>query len=180
MNITEYIEEIRQTNYNIDKKITNYITSELNIFPQLGECGSFDKSTKQNLEFQSRVVIKWLDKHVIKRKIESNKTIKIWQIAAVMLDNYFLIGLIIKPNIKENSYPNFIPINKEIHNHAGYYLFEFIKIDYVLDLKRFGVRETSEIIKPEYQSINLSYFELDNLDHIKNLNNILEHLEKYN
>ncbi len=178
-NLTTYLTEL-VTAENVDKEIENYLAKYPFIFPQLNVWGGINETTRKNLNRQTRLEVRWLDRHTIVRRIEPWKSVKTWYIATIMFDGVIPVGILRNTDNREDRYSDFIAINYEQHHYAGRYLFEFVEADPGPEREPYDVIGTfSGDIQPHYRSTNIKYYDLTEPQDVEQIENILSYTEEY-
>ena len=180
--ITTYLSNILIAS-NIDNQIADYIGRYPNLFPQLNVWGGVNKTTRINLENQNRVDVRYLDEHLITRRIEPWKSITTWYIATVVLDNNIPIAILRRTDNREDRYADLLLLNKTEHHHAGSYLFTFVKADPGPELEIYDKIGTfSGDISPHILGVSSTrkYFDPSNSADKIYLNTVLDYTVTYN
>lgn len=185
MNINTYLSSILLST-NIDKDLYKYLGNSnssgnsYNLFPQLNIEGSINKSTKDNLVNQNKLVIKWLDTHLITRSIEPFKSVTTWYIGCLLYNN---IPICILRNTENNEdvYPKSLIINYLEYMYAAAYIFTFIKEDFGPQLEPYDISGSfSGDITPNLLAIKLKHYDLNLVNDANYLTKILDYTEQYN
>lgn len=158
IDITTYLNEI-QAAPNIDTQIANYLGTYPNLFPQLNIYGGPNRTTRINLEGQNRLQVRWLDEHLITRRIEPWKNVTVPYLLVVL---YNLIPIIIIRNTdnREDRYSKALYLNKRQHSYAAAYLFEFLEADPGPELEIYDTIGTfSGDVQPHISSLNTKYYD---------------------
>lgn len=163
-----------------DTNIANYLAKYPYIFPQLGLVGGINKTTRKNLENQTRLDVRWLDKHLIKRRIEPFKSVETWFLATIMFDGILPVGIIRATDNREDLYSDFLPIDKRQHTLAARYLFEFLEADPGPEREPYdNIGSFSGDLRPNFSSVNTRYYEPTSTVDVSRLEIILDYTETY-
>lgn len=177
INITTYLSNILST-VNIDRKIANYLGKEPVLFPQLNIYGGVNRTTRTNLEKQNRLEVRWLDEHLITRRIEPWKSVTVPYLSTVTYNSTPIIILRNTDN-REDRYNKAIYLNKKQHSYAAAYLFEFLEADPGPELEIYDTIGTfSGDVQPHISSLNSTYYNIVNDEEF--LTEVLEYTNKYN
>lgn len=178
--LTTYIADITAQTRK-DTNIANYLAKYPYIFPQLNVVGGINKTTRRNLENQTRLDVRWLDRHLITRRIEPFKSVETWFIATIMFDGVLPVGIMRATDNREDRFPDFLPIDYTQHNYAGRYLFDFLEADPGPEREPYDtIGALSGDVQPHYRSTNLPYYDLSNPIDVSKLELILDYTETYN
>jgi hypothetical protein len=153
--------------------ISDYLGGTYNLFPQLGIEGAPNKSTKDALQNQTSVELRWLDAHTIKRTIEPWRKISTWYLACLLYNNT-PIAILRNCESTEDRFGKLFVINKTEYYYAASYLFTFVKEDFGPNLELYDiVGSFSGDTAPNINGVNIKSYDLTLLKDKEFINNIL-------
>lgn len=178
IDIDTYLTDIL-TAPNIDIQIANYVGRYPNMFPQINVWGGPNKTTRRNLENQSRLDIRWLDEHTITRRIEPFKSVNTWYLATLMFDDIIPIGIIRNTDNREDRFADVLLINRTQHHYANAYMFGFLEADPGPEREIYdNIGTFSGDIQPHIRGINSRYYDI--ITDREYLNKVLNYTITYN
>lgn len=145
---------------NIDRQIADYLGARYNLFPQLNIQGAPNRTTRINLEKQNKLEIRWLDEHLITRRIEPWKKVTVPYLSVVL---YELTPVVIIRNTdnREDMYSKVLYLNKRQHSYAAAYLFKFLEADPGPELEPYDTIGTfSGDVQPHMSGLNTTYYDV--------------------
>lgn len=163
---------------NIDRQIANYLGTRHNLFPQLNIFGAPNKTTRINLEKQNRVEVRWLDEHLITRRIEPWKNVTVPYLSVVL---YQLVPIAIIRNTdnREDRYSKVLFLNKRQHSYAAAYLFSFLEADPGPELEIYDtIGSFSGDVQPHMSGLNTTYYDVVSDEPF--LTEVLQYTNTYN
>lgn len=163
---------------NIDRQIADYLGPYPNLFPQLNIYGGPNRTTRINLEKQNRLEVRWLDEHLITRRIEPWKSVTI-PFLSVVLYNSIPIAIIRNTDNREDRYNKMLYLNKRQHSYAAAYVFEFLEADPGPELEIYDTIGTfSGDVQPHISGLNTTYYDVVADEPF--LTEVLQYTVKYN
>jgi len=175
--LTTYLTDISSTT-NIDKQIADYIGRYPNLFPQMNVWGGPNRTTRSNLKLQNRLEIRWLDDHLITRRIEPWKEVTTWFIATLLFDG-IPIAIMRNTDNREDRFADLLLLNKVQHHYANAYLFEFLEADPGPEREPYDTIGTfSGDVQPHIRGMNFKYYDI--VADKNKLDDILDYTITYN
>ena len=122
--------------------ISNYFGAYPDIFPMTNFHMSLNHATKENLEGQTILSIRWLKEHETKRRYEGIFDIIHWYLAVVFYNDKPIM-ILRSPDVKNDGYSKMFIVDKLNHQRANGFIFNFVKCDPGPELEMYGLDQPS-------------------------------------
>lgn len=158
--------DINRVDVIINYDIAHYFGAYPDLFPMTNFHMSLNKTTKDNLEGQTTISVRWLKNHETKRRYENTFDVIHWYIAVVFY-NEVPILVLRSPDVRNDGYTKMLVVDELNHKRANGFIFQYVESDPGPELEMWGLDAPSGSyggdVQPHVRAQNYNQFNTFNL-----------------